>query len=147
MITELQQGKKTRLELYEILESIEKCADNKLDLIREFANKHASFSDYLRCTFDDRITFLLPDGRPPFDPAEEQAYPSTWHKQNSKLKYIVKGLNADNVNPLRRETIFIGILESVHPLDAEILVDMINKKAPASLAVETVKALQEYIIP
>ena len=147
MITELQQGISNRLELHEIMEKIDKCVDKKLELIRELATKHASFSDYLRCTFDDRITFLLPDGRPPFDPAEEQSYPSTWHKQNSKLKYIVKGLNADNVNPLRRETIFIGILESVHPLDAEILVDMINKKAPASLSVETVTALQEYTIP
>ena len=140
MITELQQGKKSRLELYEIVELIEKSDESKrVELIREYSKMYSSFSDYLRCLFDDRIQLLLPEGRPPFTPAEEDKFPSSWHKQNVKLKYFVKGLKAEHMHPLKRETMFIGVLESVHPADAELLCDMLSKTPPKGLSVETVK--------
>ena len=133
MLTELQQGRKSRLELYEIVELIEKSDESKrVELIREYSKMYSSFSDYLRCLFDNRIQLLLPEGRPPFTPAEEDKFPSTWHKQNVKLQ-------ADQMHPLKRETMFVGLLESVHPSDAELLCDMISKTPPKGLSVETVK--------
>ena len=147
MITELQQGKKSRLELHEMIETIDKAESAKrVELVREYANTYSSFVDFVRCLFDNRINFLLPAGRPPYTPAEEDKVPSSWHKQNTKLQYFVKGLKADHVHPLKRETMFIGILESVHPADAEILCDMIAKKAPACLTVETVKEALPQLI-
>lgn len=141
MITEMQQGKKSRLDLHEMLENIDKAEPaQRVELIRAYAETYQSFVDYIRCVFDPKINFLLPEGRPPFTPAEAEKVPSSWHKQNSKLQYIVKGLKADHMLPMKRESIFIGILESVHPSDAEILVDMIAKKSTvAGLSVETVK--------
>lgn len=146
MITEIQQGKKSRLELHEMLESIEKAEPAKrVDLIREFG-QHSAFCDYLRCVFDPRIQFLLPGGTPPYTACEEGTQPSSWHQQNTKLQYFVKGLKGEKMNALRRETMFIGILESVSPADAEILVDMISKNSDASFTVEDVKEALPHLI-
>tara|TARA_R110002153_G_scaffold167034_1_gene319691 strand:+ start:82 stop:531 length:450 start_codon:yes stop_codon:yes gene_type:complete len=145
MITEHQQGRSKRFELYEILEAIssETKPAKKVELIRHYLNTYTSFADYVRCVFDEKVQFLLPDSRPPFTPAVEENVPSSWHKQNMKLTYFVKGLKADHVNPMRRESIFIGMLESVHPKDAEILVDMVAKKTPCKGL--TVKRVKEAI--
>ena len=44
-----------------------------------------------------------------------------------KLYNFIRGGN-DSLNSLRRETMFIQILEGLHPLDAEILCLMKDKK-------------------
>jgi hypothetical protein len=141
MITEQQNGKKRVPELYEIIESIakSKTPEERVTLIRKYAGM-SSWTDYLRCVFDDRIQFNLPGGEVPYTPAEEQAVPTSWHKQNVKLQYFVKGSRkSDPMHPLKRETMFIGLLEVIHPKDAEILSMMINKKAPEGLEIEDVK--------
>ena len=145
MITETQQGRSKRFELYEIIESIssETKPAKKVELIRYYLTTYTSFADYVRCVFDEKIQFLLPDSRPPFTPSVAETAPSSWHKQNMKLTYFVKGLKADHVNPMRRESIFIGMLESVHPKDAEILVDMVAKKTTCKGL--TVKRVKEAI--
>ena len=144
MITEAQNPNR-RLELFEILDSIsaEKKEADKVALIKLYASKYSAFTDYIRCVFDERVQFLLPDSRPPFTPADEGTSPSTWHKQNMKLTYFVKGLKADKMNVVRRESMFIGMLESVHPQDAEILIDMVAKKTPCKGL--TVKRVKEAI--
>lgn len=126
-------AKARELELYEVVELVQSTKSRKAKI--EALKKHESgpLKDYLRCVFDDRIQFLLPEGKPPFEPSEEQSVPSSWRRENKKLQYIVKGLKADKMLPLKRETIFIGVLESVHPKDADLLVDMINKKAPKTI--------------
>ena len=141
MITETQQGRSKRVELFELLESIDNATpESRVELVKKYTKMYTSFSDYVRCVFDKKITFLLPDSRPPFTPAEEQAVPSSWHRQNTNLTYFVKGLKADHINTIRRESMYIGMLESVHPQDAEILIDMIAKKTPCKgLTVEVVK--------
>ncbi len=148
MITEIQQGKKSRLELHEMLENIDKADPvQRVELIRGYAELYNSFVDYIRCVFDSRVNFLLPEGRPPFTPADAEKVPSSWHKQHIKLQYFVKGLKADHILPMRRESMFIGMLESVHPSDAEILVAMVAKKSTvAGLSVETVKEALPRII-
>ena len=52
---------------------------------------------------------------------------TTLRKEWTKLYNFVKGGN-DQLNSLRRETMFIQILEGLHPLDAEILCLMKDKK-------------------
>lgn len=127
------------LELYEIVESVQKTKsrNEKIEILRQ--NSKSYFTDYLRCIFDSNIVFLLPDGKPPYEPCKEESIPSSWRRQNVKLQYIVKGLKGDKLMALKRENIFIGILESVHPKDSALLVDMINKKAPKSLTEKLVK--------
>ena len=119
MITESQQGK-TKPELYEMLEAIDK-ADTREDivkLIKGYGSAYQAFNDYLRCIFDESIEFALPKGRPPYTPSSGASVPSTWHKRHLDLVYFVKGLGRDDMNQIKRESFFIQMLESIHPDDA-----------------------------
>ena len=129
MITE-QTDLTTRPELYQMLELIDKAKDEDVvPLVKDLGSKYTSFTDYLRCVFDDKIQFLLPEGKPPYRPADVPA--TSWHKVHMDLAFWVKGLKGENSNPIRREQIFINALEGVHAEDALILVDMIAKKTPS----------------
>lgn len=127
MITQNQP--KRQLDLYEVLEQVEKAKTRaeKIEVLR--ANDTTPLRDYIRCVFDDRVQFNLPTGRPPYTQNVEGSVPSSWQRQNTKLKYFVKGLVGDQMNHIKREKLFIGVLESVHPVEAEVLIDMINKKS------------------
>jgi hypothetical protein len=85
----------------------------------------------LRGCFDDAIVWNLPTGTPPFTPSRPESVPTTLLKQNRQFKYFAKGLDGDHLAGPRREKMFISVLEGVHPKDADILILMINKKAPA----------------
>ena len=127
MITENQPGLPTRVELYEMLYLIDK-SDEPETLVAKFGKQYSSFTDYLRCVFDTRIEFMLPDGKPPYRPADSNNPPSSWHKKHLNLKYFVKVGVTDSMSQIKRERMFIEMLESVHPEDALIICKMIEKK-------------------
>jgi hypothetical protein len=138
MITESQPGISTRVELYEMLHQIEQ-SDEPETLVEKFGKQYSSFTDYLRCVFDDRIEFMLPDGKPPYRPADPALVPSTWHKKHMNLKYFVKVGVSDGMSQVKRERMFIELLESIHPEDAVIVCKMIEKKT-------TVKKLTKELV-
>ena len=115
--------------IYEVLELVEKTTkkEEKIKILK--SNESWALKDVLRATYDDSIQFLLPGGKPPYTPSQEGSIPSTLLKQNVQFKYIVKGGPADKMLPVKRERIFINVLESVHPRDAELLIKMINKES------------------
>ena len=143
MITEQQQGNTVRPELFEMLDLIDK-SDEPKELVSKFGRQYTSFKDYLRCVFDKRIEFLLPDGKPPYRPADSNAPPSTWHKKHLELKYFVKIGVTDGMSQVKREKIFIDMLESIHPEDALIVCKMIEKKTTSK---KLSKKLVEEVFP
>ena len=136
-----------RLELYEVLDLLSKKSSrkDKISVLQE--HQTPSLTDYLQCVFDDRVVFNLPTGAPPYEPAKEESYPSSWQRENRQLAYLVKGLKGDSLMQVRRENIFIGVLESVHPRDAEILVDMINKRPHKGLTKKLAQEAYPNLIP
>ncbi len=72
--------------------------------------------------FDDSIKSDLPPGEVPLSNSEDREVTATnLRKEWNKLYNFVKGGN-DSMNRLRKETMFINILEQLHPKEAEILV-------------------------
>ena len=130
MITEQQQSNLKRVELFEILDQVDKSKSEEeaVKVLQKFGAQYTSVKDYLRCVFDERIQFLLPDGKPPYAPADPNQIPSTWHKEHLKLKYFIKMGVSDDVGQMKRERLFINTLESVHPEDALIMCKMVEKK-------------------
>ena len=51
-------------------------------------------------------------------------------KKNKDFKYVVKGGPGMSMPTYKREKIFLGILESIHPSDADLVCKMINKEKP-----------------
>ena len=130
MITEQQHGMNQRVELFEIIELIEKTKKEEevVALLQKYGNFYTSVKDYLRCLFDEKIEFLLPDGKPPYAPCDPNQIPSTWHKQHMNLRYFIKMGVTDDVGQMKRERMFIRTLESMHPEDALIICKMVEKK-------------------
>ena len=115
--------------IFEVIEAAEK-ASKREDKIRTLKqNESWALKDVLRATYDDSIQFLLPPGEPPYTANEEGSIPSTLLKQNVQFKFFIKGGPGEKMLPVKRERIFINVLEAIHPEDAKLLIKMINKKS------------------
>jgi hypothetical protein len=71
--------------------------------------------------FDESVVSMLPVGDVPFtpNPAPEGTDHTLLENEGKKLFYFVKG--GSNLNQAKREQIFLGLLETLHPDEAEIL--------------------------
>lgn len=114
--------------VYEVVEEV-KSAKTKKEKI-EILKKHETWAlkDILKGTLDPKIQWDLPAGQAPYTPNNGHNAPSNLFKEHKKFKYFVKGGPAKDMLRLKRETLFIGLLESIHPKDAELVVSMVNKK-------------------
>lgn len=96
----------------------------------EWLRKHNSLAlrNILVLTYDKSKKLLLPDTEPPYKPSEAHENHGMLFNQSRKLKYFVEGFSPEGVNQIKREQIFIEMLESVHKNDAKILIQMIQRK-------------------
>lgn len=137
-----------RLFVHEVLEKVAKTRSKaeKVKILQE--NNTGALQDVIRGTFDDRIVWLLPQGAPPpYTPNKPESAPANFIRDCVKLAYFVKGGKGPDLSMLRREALFIQLLESIHPKDAEMLIDVINKKAPKGLTREVAKEAFPDLLP
>jgi hypothetical protein len=120
----------TKKYVYEVLEEARKAKtkEQKVKILKD--NESFALKDILRGSYDPKVKFNLPGGIPPYKASDPYNHPSSWLRQNQQLKYFVKGGVGDRMPAFKREAVFIGLLESIHPQDAKHVVDMINKTAP-----------------
>lgn len=118
------------MKVFEVLEKASKARAkaDKIKILKE--NETWALKDVIRASLDKSITFNLPPGAPPYTECEAHNHPSDLQRRNVDFKYIVRGGAGDKMPPYKRESIFIGILESVHPEDAKVVINMINKEWP-----------------
>lgn len=100
----------------------------------------------LRHIYDPNIKFLLPEGDPPYKPSQFNE-PGVLYADLRKLYLFVEGGNP-NLKQVRRESLFIDLLESVDPEDAKLLLSMKDKKSPyKGLSEDIVRAAFPELIP
>lgn len=133
-----------RLEVFEVFEKFEKAKTKKekIDILK--ANETWALKDIIKGSMDPSITWLLPKGEVPYTPCPPQSVPSTLLRQNKNFRYVVKGGAGEKMPAFKREKIFLGILESIHPKDAELVCKMINKEKPSK---SLTKAIVEEAFP
>ena len=129
--------------VHEVLEEVskKKSKKDKVAILKE--NETWALKDVIRGSMDPTVKWHLPGGTPPYTAAEEHNCPANLHRENVKFAYLVKGGKGEELPAFKRENIFIGMLEGVHPKDAELLVAMINKETPKGLT----KAVVEEAFP
>ena len=78
--------------------------------------------------FDDSVISLLPAGNVPYKPNESPLGTdhSSLRREQRSLYNFVKGGN-DQLSTIRRETIFIQMLEGLHPKEADIVIAVKDK--------------------
>ena len=142
---------------FEVFQLVSKQRSNakKIELLRKY--DHPSLKAIFIWNFDESIISLLPAGEVPYASVGEQnSFSGTMtekiqdavskmgevksnslgsqdqgfssiRKEYSKFYNFIKGGN-DGLSSLRRETMFINILQGLHPLEAEILCLVKDKK-------------------
>jgi len=115
--------------IFEIIEETQK-AKSKADKIKVLKdNESWGLKDVLRGSYDSTVVWNLPEGKPPFTPNLPQSTPSDLQRKNTQFKYFVKGGAGDQMIKPKRERLFIELLESIHPKDADLVISMIAKKS------------------
>ena len=116
--------------VHEILEAVdsERVKAKKLELLRTHGDD--SFKMVMIWNFDETVVSMLPDGPVPYQPVEgdvqanrEQGIPQRTTIRNSARQFyrFVKG-GDDALNKIKRESIFINILQTLPQPEADILV-------------------------
>lgn len=119
-----------RKAIFEILEEANniKSEKDRVAYLQQFGD-NTVLRDVLAGTFHDGVKWLLPPGKPPFRPGDPVNAEGFLYHQARKFYLFAEG-QAPDLTSVRRETIFIEMLESVHPKDADILIAMKDKKPP-----------------
>ena len=92
----------------------------KVDALKEYRND--ALTAILIWNFDDTVISVLPEGEVPFNKNEVPVGTdhTSLRKEWKNLYHFVKGGN-DRLSKTRRETMFIQMLEGLHPEEAEII--------------------------
>lgn len=98
----------------------------KIEILRK--NETWALKDILRGTYDKTVEFNLPSGAPPFKGNDGHNAPSNLLKKHKDFINFVKGGPGDGMQKVRREKLFIYLLESIEPPESELVINMINKK-------------------
>jgi hypothetical protein len=118
------------LMIHEILEKA--AAEPKRDGKIATLKKHncLALRDVLRAAYDDSIVFTLPEGAPPYENklSTDGNAAATLHSLTTRFTYFVKGGKGDKIPAIKRERIFLEIVEGVHPKEAELVIAMKDKK-------------------
>ena len=112
----------------EILQKVSsaKTKKEKVDLLQEY-NQDA-LRAILIINFDESLKFLLPEGEVPFTPNDAPA-----GTEHTRLVHEYKGLyrffkgGDSSLKSMRREQLFVQLLEGLHKDEAEMLVLACNK--------------------
>lgn len=92
-------------------------------------NPNGVLKQILKNIYDPSIKFDLPEGAPPYKVNEDWDN-ATLMYQESRRFYLFREGGNPNLHPLKREMIFIEILEALPPEEAELLIAMKDKKMP-----------------
>jgi len=114
--------------VYEVLEKASKARkkEQKIKILKD--NESWALKDVLRGTYDSKVHWLLPGGEPPYTPNRPESAPSNLLKRNTDFRYFVRSKEAAAMPAYKRESMFIGLIEAIHPQDAKVVISMINKR-------------------
>ena len=83
------------------------------------------------------VAWSVPEGAPPYKPCEYLDVEGRLHQEARTLYLYLQG-NRPELTQLKRESLFIGLLESIDKRDAELLIKVKDKQLPASISTEVV---------
>lgn len=111
--------------LFELIDKAKSQKERKELLIQ---NQNDSIKRFLKYTFDKNIKFLLPEGTPPYRRMPDGNDNTKLIYGQLRLLYLFVDGESPNIPQSRREMKFIEMLESVTPEEADLLLQMKDKK-------------------
>ena len=130
---------------HEILDLVnqQRTKPKRVEILQEYAND--ALKALLIWNFDESVISLLPQGVVPYK--ENEVPVGTDHtslrREYRQLYHFVKGGN-DSLSSLRRETMFIQMLEGLHPQEAELLCLVKDKQLSTKYKIDKDIVSQAY---
>lgn len=112
-------------------------------------NESNPLKELLKYAFHPDIKFVLPEGAPPYKTigSPDEWNPTYLYPNIRKLYLFVEG-GHEGLTTMRREQLFVQMLESLHPKEAEVLVQVKDKKLKyRGLTYKLVKETFSDILP
>ena len=96
----------------------------------DWLQKHDSvpLKTILKFMYDPSIKFLIPNTPPPWKKNSYVGVEGMLFKESRRLKIFVKGGGYDDLDQIKREQLFISLLEDIDNKDADLLCNMIAQK-------------------
>jgi hypothetical protein len=118
-----------KLGVAEILKKASEITDEnqRVDWLRQ--NNSVALESMLRGAYDPKIVWLLPEGAPPYKANDLVDQQHRLYAEARKLYLFIEGGNP-NLKQLRREALFIELLETLDPEDAKLLLAVKEKHIP-----------------
>ena len=109
--------------IYEILHDVSNAetTEAKLELLKQ--HNSLALRDVLRSAFGATIVCTLPKGLPKYKSSlsTQGIAPADLRRETHRFTYFVKGGKGDALTQLKRESMFLMLLEGIHPEDAEVV--------------------------
>lgn len=115
--------------VHEIFTKINNAKDKpkKIEVLKRYDTPY--IRQLLKAAFDPKIKWILPEGTPPYiaNEAPEGTEHTLLRNETRKLYLFLEG--GDNtISKTRKETLFIQMLEGLHKSEAEVLINVKDKK-------------------
>ena len=125
--------------VYEVLQEASKKTSetDKVKVLRD--NESWALKDILRGTLDSTVEWNLPEGEPPYTKSDGHNHATNLLRANTQFKYFTKNGPGSKMPAVKREKIFIGLIEGVHPEDAQLVINMVNKTPIEGISKNVVK--------
>lgn len=103
-----------------------KTVEEKVEWLKKHNN--SALRLVLKYMYDKDVEFLIPNTPPPWKKNDYVGVEGMLYNEARRLKIFVKGGGYDNLNQVKREQLFISMLEDIDNADAELLCKMITQK-------------------
>jgi hypothetical protein len=100
-------------------------------------NESEQLKYILKLGLDPNIKWDLPEGAPPYKPCEYLDIEGRLFQEARTLYLYLEGGNP-SLNKVKREMLFIGLLESIDSKDAQLLCKVKDKKLPRTISTKVV---------
>jgi len=114
-----------------------KTKKEKIEYLKK--NNSKPLRNILKVMYDKSMVLNIPSEAPPYEASRMPDSHGMLYREARKLPYFIKGFDGDNIHPIRREALFIQMLEAVDPDDAILLCDMIKQKPIKGLSLALIK--------
>jgi hypothetical protein len=118
-----------KLRISEILEKADEAPSKEEKMMILQSHDSVPLRQVLQYAYDSRVKWLLPEGPVPYKPSPFMDNDNVLYLEARRFYLFVEG-GHDALKQSRRETLFIQMLESLHPADAALLVSIKDKKLP-----------------
>lgn len=100
---------------------------DRVAILRE--NESPTLRQILFYMWSPTVKFALPDGNPPYTPYTAEEVPYRLYNEMRRMYLFIEG-GHPTLTQKKREQLFVELLETIDPKDAELILALKDKKTP-----------------